>query len=62
VFYITVGILYITVGVFILMWVFLYDCGHLYMTVGILYITCFDLAVHEVFSVSNEKVTAPFDF
>jgi hypothetical protein len=56
-----VGVLYITVGVFILMWAFLYDCGRLYMTVGVLYITCLDLAVHEVFSVSNEKVTAPFD-
>jgi hypothetical protein len=43
------------------MWEFVYDCGRLYMTVGILYITCLDLAVHEVFSVSNEKVTMPFD-
>jgi hypothetical protein len=56
-----VGVLYITVGVFILMWEFVYDCGRLYMTVGVLYITCLDLAVHEVFSMSNEKVTTPFD-
>jgi hypothetical protein len=56
-----VGVLYIIVGVFILMWEFLYDCGCLYMTVGVLYIMCLDLDVHEVFFVSNEKVTAPFD-
>jgi hypothetical protein len=56
-----VGISYITVHIFILMWAFLYDFGRLYMTVGVLYITCLDLAVHEVFFVSNEKVTVPFD-
>jgi hypothetical protein len=39
----------------------IYDSGHFYMTVGVLYITCLDLVVHEVFSMSNEKVTTPFD-
>ena len=37
----------------------IYDIGRFHMTVGVLYIMCLDLAVHEVFSVSNENETTP---